>query len=153
MNYIHDKGFAHRDIKLQNFFLDQKLNIKLGDYGFCVELRNSGLKTSCGTKMYMAPEMLDKKDGCRYDGRSTDIFSMGVVLFTLLTGEIPFFEALDECYRKLFFDNANARICDKFKMNKKAFSLILGMIDKDPAKRMKMEDIKNHPWLEGTEAD
>lgn len=85
VNYIHDRGYAHRDLKLQNFFLDEKLSIKLSDFGFCKKVTSgSGLNTICGTKLYMAPEI--KEQDLEYSIQSTDIFALGVILYILLTG-------------------------------------------------------------------
>ena len=88
MHYLHSRGVCHRDIKLENIIIDDKNNIKLIDFGFGA----TGPKTKlhnffCGTPSYMPPEIVQKKD---YVGSCADIWSIGILLFTLLSGSFPF---------------------------------------------------------------
>lgn len=104
----HKKGIVHRDIKLQNFFLDRHYCLKLGDFGLCRVFKNQGMGLGdrdlmttfwAGTKGYQCPEMLEDK---AY-GRGCDIFSCGVALFIMLTGYPPFEDATksDHWYKAL----------------------------------------------------
>ena len=89
LHYAHDKGFVHRDIKPANILLDEKGRPVLADFGIAVtecELRHEAM-TSTGTLAYMAPEQLSA--GGRVDSR-TDVYGLGVVLYELLTGTVPF---------------------------------------------------------------
>merc|ERR1712176_1201164 len=79
------------DIKLENILVDYDLNLKLTDFGFSTYKNVDKLDTYHGTKTYMAPEI---KKGLVYNGKSTDIFSIGVVLFIMVRGVFPFLEAV-----------------------------------------------------------
>jgi serine/threonine protein kinase len=83
VNHLHDKGIAHRDLKLENCFLDKDCNIKVADFGLMKIFGEPGqvLKTHIGTLNYMAPEMYSENEYTE----SVDIFAMGVMLFMMLT--------------------------------------------------------------------
>ena len=87
IEYLHSLGIVHRDLKLENLLVDQDMNIKFVDFGFATNKNIDSLTEFRGTQSYMAPEI---RKGEIYDGRSTDIFSMGVILFTLVIGYFPF---------------------------------------------------------------
>ena len=79
----------HRDLKLGNLFLNDKMEIKLGDFGLATKLEFDGEKkrTICGTPNYIAPEILEGKNGHSYE---VDVWSIGVIIYTLLIGKPPF---------------------------------------------------------------
>lgn len=87
--HIHSKGIAHRDLKLANILLKKDLTIKLADFGFAKEQSSTEevmMKTYCGTPITMAPEILKGKP---YD-KKCDLWSLGVILFQLIYGKLPF---------------------------------------------------------------
>ena len=78
----------HRDLKLENIIIDDRNNIKLIDFGFAIPTYpGEKLKTCCGTPSYMAPEVCQRKE---YSGFQTDIWSLGIIMFVMLTGTHPF---------------------------------------------------------------
>ena len=89
--YMHQRGFSNRDIKLENVFVDGNFDIQMGDFGFAKILegadRSGVLNTRLGTPGYMAPEILDRRG---YSGEKTDIFALGVILFSMVTLTTPF---------------------------------------------------------------
>jgi polo-like kinase 1 len=96
VEYMHDQCVIHRDLKLGNLFLDKDLNIKVGDLGLATRLANAEekRKTICGTPNYIAPEVIQGSRETRGHSFEVDIWSMGVILFTLLVGKPPY-EAQD----------------------------------------------------------
>jgi serine/threonine protein kinase len=81
--YVHSKGIAHRDLKLENVLLDENFNIKIADFGTAGFFSKRGnLRTLIGTPGYMAPEI---STGKKYKGVEADIFSLGCILFMLNT--------------------------------------------------------------------
>ena len=93
LQYVHGKGVVHRDLKLENILVDDKLNLKVADFGFATFKKVHQLKSYKGTKTYMAPEIIAGKV---YNGRHIDIFSTGVILFTIVMGHFPFIEATED---------------------------------------------------------
>lgn len=96
---MHKRGVCHRDLKPENLLIDICSNLKLADFGFATKITGQygdHLHYSCkGTLHYMAPEILNVKD-CEtkgYNGEQTDLFAMGVILFSMLMGRPPFREA------------------------------------------------------------
>ena len=94
INYIHNQGVAHRDLKCENIMLDEHLNIKIVDFGFAAnaEGRDASGKnnTYCGTLSYMAPEI---HEGRPYRGSEVDLFALSIIIFMLFAGHRPFDEA------------------------------------------------------------
>lgn len=88
MVYLHSKNIFHRDIKLENIIIQNKNLIKIIDFGFgTCSPRNKLLNFFCGTPSYMPPEIILKKD---YLGEYADIWSIGILLYTILCGAFPF---------------------------------------------------------------
>ena len=89
VRYLHGRLIIHRDLKLGNLFLDSNKVIKIGDFGFATKLTypDERRKTICGTPNYIAPEILEGKNGHSFE---VDVWSTGVILYTLLVGKPPF---------------------------------------------------------------
>lgn len=100
IKYCHSRCITHRDIKLENLLLDDQNNIKIIDFGFSTCIPNDKkIKIFCGTPSYMAPEIVQKLE---YAGPPADIWALGVLLFTLLSGCFPYRGATDkELYKKI----------------------------------------------------
>lgn len=154
LEFIHSKGFAHRDIKAENILLDSQYALKLTDFGFATELTsNEGmLHTYKGTTGYMAPEI---HIGQHYSGQKADLFAAGVLLFILVTQHPPFKKAVsqDAFYRTFCYENQ--KFWEGVTMNKPgAFStelraLINSLLAFNPTLRPSIAEIKSHSWYNG----
>ena len=85
---MHSQLIVHRDLKLENILVSDRQKVKIIDFGFGIRTKaDVNLKIFCGTSAYMSPEIVRKSE---YNGFKADIWSLGVVLYVLLTGKFPF---------------------------------------------------------------
>ncbi|XP_005299803.3 serine/threonine-protein kinase SIK3 isoform X10 [Chrysemys picta bellii] len=148
VHFCHCCHIVHRDLKAENLLLDANLNIKIADFGFSnIFTPGQLLKTWCGSPPYAAPELFEGKE---YDGPKVDIWSLGVVLYVLVCGALPFDGST--------LQNLRARVLSgKFRipffMTTECEHLIRHMLVLDPSKRLSMEQICKHKWMKLGEAD
>uniref|UniRef100_A0A674MF25 Si:ch211-255p10.4 n=1 Tax=Takifugu rubripes TaxID=31033 RepID=A0A674MF25_TAKRU len=144
LDFCHSHSICHRDLKPENLLLDEKNNIRIADFGMAsLQVGDSLLETSCGSPHYACPEVIR---GEKYDGRRADVWSCGVILFALLVGALP-------------FDHDNLRqLLEKVKSGvfhmphfipPDCQSLLKGMIEVNPEKRLTLEAIQKHAWYQG----
>ncbi|CRG87963.1 hypothetical protein PISL3812_04985 [Talaromyces islandicus] len=149
VSYVHSKSCVHRDLKLENILLDKNENVKLCDFGFTREYegKTSHLQTFCGTICYSAPEMLK---GEKYAGEKVDVWSLGIILYALLAGELPYDDD-DDQETKAKILKEDPKYNDKF--SEEARSLVTKLLSKRPLLRPTLADILAHPFLgeHGTE--
>lgn len=148
LSYIHKKNIAHRDLKLENCFLDKDCRIKIADFGLQKAFGGPmgiQLKTRCGTPNYMAPELLGGKDP--YDGPAVDVFACGAILFILKFAKFAFSASNDSYYRRLHRDPVKAMQDRGIKADKNFLSLIVGLTHADPKKRLTLMQARSHPWM------
>ena len=145
LKYIHNHRIIHRDLKLGNLFLTSKLELKLGDFGLAAKLEYDGQrrKTVCGTPNYVAPEILEKKNGHSYE---VDIWSLGVVIYTMLFG-IPPFDANDEKIICKKIKMNSYKFPDNIKVDPSAKKLISSLLNLDPSKRPSLDAIIEHDFF------
>ncbi|KFY00446.1 hypothetical protein O988_03299 [Pseudogymnoascus sp. VKM F-3808] len=143
VSYVHNLSCVHRDLKLENILLDKNENVKLCDFGFTREYegKSSYLQTFCGTVAYSAPEMLK---GEKYAGEKVDIWSLGVILYAVLCGELPFDEDDEQLMRaKILKDDP--KYPDH--LPQEARTLIGKLLSKRPLLRPTLSDILADPFL------
>ncbi|KAL1424734.1 hypothetical protein MTO96_019880 [Rhipicephalus appendiculatus] len=142
--YIHSQGYAHRDLKPENLLLDENHNLKLIDFGLCAKPKggmNMNLETCCGSPAYAAPELVM---GQEYIGSMVDIWSMGVLLYALLCGCLPFDdENVAVLYRKI---EQGEYDCPPW-LSDSSVELLSEMMAVIPEKRIAITQLLNHPWL------
>nr|XP_012134964.1 PREDICTED: maternal embryonic leucine zipper kinase-like isoform X1 [Megachile rotundata] len=142
--YLHSLGYAHRDLKPENVLLDREENLKLIDFGLCAKPKNgieSHLQTSCGSPTYAAPELIL---GRKYLGSEVDIWSMGVLLYALLCGFLPFDDnSIESLYRKIL----SGKYDEPGWLSSSSKRLIRAMLQTDPKKRITIQELCNHPWI------
>ncbi|KAF2710527.1 kinase-like protein [Pleomassaria siparia CBS 279.74] len=143
VSYVHNKSCVHRDLKLENILLDKNENVKLVDFGFTREYegKSNYLQTWCGTVCYSAPEMLK---GEKYAGEKVDVWSLGIILYALLVGELPFDED-DEMVTKTKILKDEPVYPENFPPQAKELCQIL--LSKRPLLRPSLADILQNPWL------
>lgn len=141
IDYVHRNCIAHRDLKIENILIDQNGNIKIIDFGLSNFYDNKALlNTCCGSLYFAAPELLL---GQRYYGPEVDVWSLGVVLYVMLCGKVPFDdESVYVLQGKI--KSAQFEFCRQISGD--ARDLILGMLVAD-GDRHTLEKVKTSPWL------
>lgn len=156
LSFINSRGFAHRDIKPENLLIDESWNLKLIDFAFAVEADK--IETALvGTPGYLAPEMLVKKG---YQPAKVDVFAAGVVLFVMVRGSPPFNDTVpsDPHYTAFKKNNAQFWAYHRHKDSKAPCSpsfvdLVNRMLEPDPAKRIDLELVLSHEYLDSLPSD
>ncbi|KAI0712771.1 kinase-like domain-containing protein [Cerioporus squamosus] len=145
-HYMHTHQVIHRDLKLGNIFLDQNMNVKVGDFGLAALIETPGerKKTICGTPNYIAPEVLfDNVNGHSFE---VDTWSIGVILYTLVVGRPPFQTKDVKAIYKRIHDNDYEFPADRA-VSTPVKELIQSILTPDPSQRPTLHDIVDHPWF------
>nr|XP_058947558.1 MAP/microtubule affinity-regulating kinase 3-like isoform X5 [Pocillopora verrucosa] len=142
VQYCHQKHVIHRDLKAENLLLDADMNIKIADFGFSNEFTpGNKLDTFCGSPPYAAPELFQGK---KYDGPEVDVWSLGVILYTLVSGSLPFDgQNLKELRERVL--RGKYRI--PFYMSTDCENLLKRFLVLNPMKRSRLEQIMSDKWM------
>jgi serine kinase len=146
VKYLHDMDIAHRDLKIENLLLSANGTLKLGDFGFARFVSPTGLcDTRCGSAGYIAPEVTVEADE-GIDAKLADIWSIGVVLYTMITNSFPFDN------KDYIWMNKNKSVVIKFPNSRAVVSgrlrsLIEQFLMFEPTKRINLIDAPKHPWI------
>ncbi|KAJ3047661.1 MAP/microtubule affinity-regulating kinase 3 [Rhizophlyctis rosea] len=142
IEYCHNLRVIHRDLKAENLLLDSELNVKIADFGFSNQFSpGQRLNTWCGSPPYAAPELFQGKE---YSGPEVDIWSLGVVLYVLVCGALPFDGST---LPKLRMRVLSGKFKVPFYMSTDCERLIKRMLVLDPSKRITVEEIKRDKWF------
>eukprot|EP00466_Bigelowiella_natans_P020354 jgi/Bigna1/91009/estExt_fgenesh1_pg.C_850084 len=146
LDFLHQQGVIHRDIKGANILADKEGNVKLADFGVATKIKNSSdpdNQLPAGTTYWMAPEIVKMTGQLSY---ACDIWSLGSTIIELLTGQPPYFELpmMSACFRIVQDDHPPLPQCSE---NCKAF--LMSCFQKDPQRRLQASVLMKHEWLKG----
>jgi len=146
VQYLHQNGIAHRDLKTENLFLTSDGQLQLGDFGFSryLESENNLCSTRCGSDGYIAPEVISDSEG-PFDAKLADIWSIGVILYTMLTKSMPF----DRQVMKHMSSKKKmtVRFHPKLLLSGNVRDLIQQFLTYVPTDRIALEAVRRHPWF------
>ncbi|KAF2896581.1 hypothetical protein ILUMI_09593 [Ignelater luminosus] len=150
VQYLHLRGITHRDLKPENILLktdNEETLVKIADFGLSKLIVNSTvMTTTCGTPNFLAPEIIDN----RYQKytQEVDIWSLGVILFYMLSGQLPFqSDSLHYLFRLILSGEYSMDETLWCLISNDAKDLVKHMLVVDPEKRIKISDILSHPWI------
>ncbi|XP_029426604.1 maternal embryonic leucine zipper kinase isoform X2 [Nannospalax galili] len=142
--YVHSQGYSHRDLKPENLLFDEYHKLKLIDFGLCaIPMGNKDyqLQTCCGSLAYAAPELIQ---GRLYLGSEADVWSMGILLYVLMCGFLPFDDDnVMALYKKIMRGKYDV---PKW-LSPSSILLLQQMLQVDPKKRISMKNLLSHPWI------
>ena len=141
LEYLHKQRICHRDLKPENLLFDSKHILKIADFGLSNDYHKGKLSTPCGSPCYAAPEMVTGK---KYSGSSVDIWSSGIVLYTMVCGFLPF---EDDNQNILFGKIAKGLFSLPSFLSSACKDLLKKILVTDPQKRYGFEEIKHHAWF------
>ncbi|XP_072051740.1 uncharacterized protein [Amphiura filiformis] len=143
VSHCHQLNVVHRDLKCENILLDENDNVKISDFGFACRFptnRCNMLSTFCGSYAYAAPEILSARN---YDGKLADIWSLGVILYALVNGRLPF---NDQNINSLI-EQTKKKVYIQACVSKECTDLIRKLLRFRPMTRLRMHEIVNHQWI------
>ena len=146
IRYMHDNAVIHRDLKLSNLLLSDKMEVKIADFGLATQLDYDGerKRTVCGTPNYIAPEILE--GGHRGHSFEVDVWSLGVIMYTLLVGKPPFEMAdMKSTYKRIC--QVSYSFPANLEISSEARNLIRRILQADPERRPNLAGIEADPFF------
>jgi serine/threonine protein kinase len=143
VRYLHSQGIAHRDLKPQNIMVDSRFNLKLADFGFAIETSAGLQMTRCGSPIFSAPEVIS---GQPYDPQCADMWSLGVVVFLLVTGTIPWKDVTND--KSLIYDIQTAKYHVPEHLSPNFANFVGGLMHPRPMLRFTANQALAHPWVQ-----
>lgn len=141
INYLHQHNIIHRDLKPENIIIKNDGVVKIIDFGFaCTYSYDSFLKTHCGSPYYASPEMISAK---KYIGPEVDVWSLGIILYTMLHGYLPF---EGKNMKDLYVNVLKGHFLIDKNVSFYLKNLLIKMIELDPQKRITLPEVFKHPW-------
>ena len=145
LGHWHCRSVLHRDVKLDNILIDDNKGVKICDFGVSkIIKRNQKIIEQWGTPAYIAPEIISDQG---YHGFYVDIWSLGVLLYAMVSGSVPFkANNMQELYENIM----NVGFSFPIPLSKEIKDLIRKMLNKVPEKRIILPEILSHPWVKAT---
>ena len=142
IEYLHKKDIIYRDLKPENILIDKDGHFKLADFGLEKENVKNDIpnKTFCGSPQYLSPKMLSKEGTTK----SSDVYGIGAILFEMVTGAPPFYNQDTDLMYKNISEN-NLMFPEFF--NEELKDVLKQMLNKDPKKRIRISELKEHPFF------
>lgn len=143
VGYIHSKNIIHRDLKPENMLLGESNVVKIIDFGLCSTEADKPLNNKCGSPVYICPEA---QTGEEYMGQPADVWALGVILYVLVDGSLPWSYTDKDKMQKEIMTGSYLPIEN---VSDECKELIQSILNPDPNKRITITAILAHPWLFG----
>jgi len=154
VHVMHSNGFVHRDLKLENILLSTRdtflpipQRIKVADFGFICRPNGHRLTLQCGTPAYWAPEIITASRDKPYEGCPVDMWSLGVMLYVLLTSSYPFNPEADDVDLEAAITSGTYDKQPLEAVSLHARSLVLALLQLDPVQRLTVSQALQHPFI------
>lgn len=153
LNYLHENGIIHCDLKPQNILLDEDMNAKISDFGVSNVIENNDiLVQTVGTSHFLSPESLASKKGNKsktegYSGKSADIWALGITFYAMMFLKLPFYH--DNLIKLMeMIEKDKVKFPKKIRLISSTLkSFLKRILDKNPKTRINMEELKAHVWI------